>query len=107
MKNLSKNRVRVPIVNKTKAAVFGFHLPFTASRVKDIKIGRSWWKARWTTTSRWAKIAKKMRMDDEGIFGITKLKLQAFSLAALEMSLGDIVVKVTSMMERSSIQITT
>ena len=61
----------------------------------------------WTTTSRWAKIAKKMRMDDEGIFGINKLKLQAFSLAALEMSLGDIVVKVTSMMERSSIQITT
>ena len=38
-------------------------------------------------------------MDDERIFGITKLKLQAFSLAALEMSLGDIVVKVTSMME--------
>ena len=36
------------------------------------------------------------------IFGITKLKLQAFSL---EMILGDIVVKVTSMMERSSIQI--
>ena len=57
--------------------------------------------------SRWAKIAKKMRMDDEGIFGITKLKLQAFSLAALEMSLGDIVVKVTSMMERSSIQMAT
>ena len=56
---------------------------------------------------RWAKIAKKMRMDDERIFGITKLKLQAFSLAALEMSLGDIVVKVTSMMERSSIQIAT
>ena len=46
-------------------------------------------------------------MDDERIFGITKLKLQAFSLAALEMSLGDIVVKVTSMMERSSIQIAT
>ena len=38
-------------------------------------------------------------MDDERIFGITKLKLQAFSLAALEISLGDIVVKVTSMME--------
>ena len=52
-------------------------------------------------------MAEKMRMDDERIFGITKLKLQAFSLAALEMSLGDIVVKVTSMMERSSIQITT
>ena len=30
-----------------------------------------------------------MRMDDERIFGITKLKLQAFSLAALEMILGD------------------
>ena len=55
----------------------------------------------------WAMIAKKMRMADERIFGIPKLKLQAFSLAALEMSLGDIVVKVTSMMERSSIQITT
>ena len=47
-----------------------------------------------------------MRMDDEGIFGITKLKLQAFSLAALEMILGDIV-KVSSMMERTSIQIAT
>ena len=28
-----------------------------------------------------AKIAKKMRMDDKRIFGITELKLQAFSLA--------------------------
>ena len=54
-----------------------------------------------------AKIAKKIRMDDKQIFGITELKLQAFSLAALEMSLGDIVVIVTSMIERSSIQITT
>ena len=44
---------------------------------------------------------------DEGIFGITKLKLQAFSLAALDMILGDIVVKVSSMMERTSIQIAT
>ena len=48
-------------------------------------------------------MAKKMRMDDERIFGITKLKLQA----ALEMILGDIVVKVSSMMERTSIQIVT
>ena len=54
-----------------------------------------------------AKMAEKMRMDDEQIFGITKLKLQAFSLAALGMILGDIVVKVTSMMEQSSIQIAT
>ena len=54
-----------------------------------------------------AKMAEKMRMDDERIFGITKLKLQAFSLAALEMILGDIVVKVSSMMERTSIQIAT
>ena len=53
-----------------------------------------------------AKIAKKMRMDDKRIFGITELKLQAFSLAALEMILGDIV-KVSSMMERTSIQIAT
>ena len=53
------------------------------------------------------KMAEKMRMDDEPIFGITKLKLQAFSLAALEMILGDIVVKVSSMMERTSIQIAT
>ena len=52
-----------------------------------------------------AKMALKMRMDDEGVFGITKLKLQAFSLAALEMILGDIVVKVSSMMERTTIQI--
>ena len=54
-----------------------------------------------------AQMAEKMRMDDERIFGITKLKLQAFSLAALEMILGDIVVKVSSMMERTSIQIAT
>ena len=54
-----------------------------------------------------AKMAEKMRMDDERIFGITKLKLQAFSLAALEMILGDIFVKVSSMMERTSIQIVT
>ena len=53
------------------------------------------------------KMAEKMRLDDERIFGITKLKLQAFSLAALEMILGDIVVKVSSMMERTSIQIAT
>ena len=44
-------------------------------------------------------------MDNEQIFGIIKLKLQAFSLSALEMILGVIVVKVTSMMERLSIQI--
>ena len=54
--------------------------------------------------SRWARTAEKMRMDDERIFGITKLKLQAFSLVALEMIPGDIVVKV-SMMEKTSIQI--
>ena len=52
-------------------------------------------------------MTEKMRMDDEQILGITKLKLQAFSLAALEMILGDIVVKVSSMMERTSIQIVT
>ena len=46
--------------------------------------------------------------DEDGrILGITKLKLQAFSLAALEMILGDIVEKVSSMMERTSIQIAT
>ena len=39
------NRVRVPIVNKTKIAngIFEFHSPSTVSRVTDIKIGRSWW----------------------------------------------------------------
>ena len=57
--------------------------------------------------SRWARTNEKIRMDDERIFGITKLKLQAFSLAALEMILGDIVVKVSSMMERMGIQIAT
>ena len=50
---------------------------------------------------------EKVGMDDERIFGITKLKLQAFSLAALEMILGDSVVKVSLMMERTSIQIAT
>ena len=57
--------------------------------------------------SRWARTAEKIRMDDERIFGITMLKLQVFSLAALGMILGDTVVKVTSMMERSSTQIAT
>ena len=47
-----------------------------------------------------AQMAKKMRMDDERIFGITKLKLQAVSMAALEMILGDIVLKVRTMIER-------
>ena len=46
-----------------------------------------------------------MRMDDERIFGIAKLKLQAFTLAALEIIPGDIVVKASSMMERTSTQI--
>ena len=50
-------------------------------------------------------MAEKMRMDGEQIFGITKLILQAFSLVALEMVLGDIVVKVSSTIERPSIQI--
>ena len=49
-------------------------------------------------------MAEKMSMDDKQIIGITKLKLQAFSLAALETILGDIVVKVSSVMERTSIQ---
>ena len=53
------------------------------------------------------KMAEKMTLDDERIFGITMLKLEAFSLAALEMILGDIVVKVSSVMERTSIQIAT
>ena len=53
-----------------------------------------------------AKMAEKMRMDDERTFGITKLELRAFSLAALEIILGVIVVKVRSMMERTSIQTT-
>ena len=52
-------------------------------------------------------MAEKMRIDDEQIFGITMLKLQAFSLATLEMIQGDIVVKVSSVMERTSIQIAT
>ena len=52
-----------------------------------------------------AKITEKMRMDDERIFRIPKLKLQAFSLASLKMIPGDIVVKVSSMMEKTSIQI--
>ena len=49
--------------------------------------------------ARWARTTKKMRMDDERNFGITKLNVQAFSQAALEIILGDIVMKVTSMME--------
>ena len=33
------------------------------------------------------KMAEKMRLDDERIFGITKLKLQAFSLDSVNVSL--------------------
>ena len=51
------------------------------------------------------KAAENIRMDDERIFGITKLKLQAFSLAALKMITVDIVVKVSSMIEKTSIQV--
>ena len=51
-------------------------------------------------------MAEKMSMDDEQIIGITKLKLRAFSLAALEIILGATVVEVRSMMERTSIQTT-
>ena len=51
-------------------------------------------------------MAEKMSMDDEQIIGITKLKLQAFSLVALEIILGATVVEVRSMMERTSIQTT-
>ena len=52
-----------------------------------------------TFSLEWVSKSKKMRMDDKQMFGITKLKLQALSLAALEMILGDIVVKVSPMME--------
>ena len=61
MKNLSKNKIyrarvqKLPSLNST-------HYPKpTVSRVTDFQIGRSWWSARWTTTSRWAKMAEKMR----------------------------------------------
>ena len=49
----------------------------------------------------------KVRIDDERIFENTKLKLQVLSLAEVEMILEDVVVKVTSIMERLSIQIST
>ena len=52
-------------------------------------------------------MAKKVRMDDKLILGIIKLNLQASSLAALEIVLEDIVLKVTLMMESLSIQIRT
>ena len=54
-----------------------------------------------------AKMVMKVRMNDERVFENTKLKLQALSLAELEMILEDIVVKVTSILERPSIQIST
>ena len=54
-----------------------------------------------------AKMVVKVRMNDERIFENTKLKLQALSMAELEMILEDIVVKVTSILERPSIQIAT
>ena len=56
---------------------------------------------------RGALSSKDGREDEDEIFGITKLKLQAFSLAALEMILGDIVVKVSPMIERANIKIAT
>ena len=57
---------------------------------KNLAFSREW---------EWNSKSKKMRIDEERIFGIIKLKPQAFSLAAMEMILGDIFVKVTSMME--------
>ena len=42
------------------------------------------------TETRWAKMAEKVRRDDKLILGITKLKLQALSLAALEIVMEDI-----------------
>ena len=53
------------------------------------------------------KMVVKVRIDDERIFENTKLKLQVLSLAEVEMILEDVVVKVTSIMERLSIQIST
>ena len=53
------------------------------------------------------KTAVKVRIDDERIFENTKLKLQILSLAEVEMILEDVAVKVTSIMERRSIQIST
>ena len=49
----------------------------------------------------------KVRINDERVFENTKLKLQALSLAELEMILEDIVVKVNLILERPSIQIDT
>ena len=62
MKNLSKNRERVPIVNKTKASIFGFHLPSTISRVMNIKIGNSWWKARGAKTRQHCRLTICMKL---------------------------------------------
>ena len=53
------------------------------------------------------KMVVKVRIDDERIFENTKLKLQILSLAEVEMILEDVAVKVTSIMERRSIQIST
>ena len=53
------------------------------------------------------KMVVKVRIDDERIFENTKLKLQVLSLAEEEMILEDVVVKVTSIMERLSIHIST
>ena len=56
------------------------------------------------------EVGKDSQEDEDGRRGNLwdyQLKLQAFSLAALEMIPGDIVVKVSSVMERTSIQIAT
>ena len=45
---------------------------------------------------------EKVRLDDERILMIAKLELQGLSLAALEIVLEDIVLKVTSMRESLS-----
>ena len=55
------------------------------------------------TETRWAKMAEKVRRDDKLILGITKFKLQALSLAALEI----VVLKVISRIESLSIHIAT
>ena len=117
------------MLTKLKLPSLDSHLPSTVSRVTNIKIGRGWWTARWTTTSRWVTVSddkilltililmrgalsrKDDREDEVGrranLWDYQVETAEAFSLAALEMILGDIVVKVSSMMERTSIQIVT
>ena len=99
IKNLSKNKIYRVRVKKTKQNC-RLRIPL-AILCKQSDGHLNWQELVVGEMDNNVEVGKEGRKDEDGrrIFGKTKLKLQA----ALEMILGDM--RVTSMMERSSIQI--